>query len=250
MTEEPTYEMVTIPEGTFTHPDNFHSYTFTPFQMGVTPVTVELWDFVVSLPVIRLTLMPRGHHKNALPVTSVSYNPIQEFIGRYSTYTGINYRLPTQEEWEWACNGTIQTAFHTGQQLSIVNDANFSPASPDRVNIHTGLPYLKEAGNLAEVGYSFGTNVQPPKMYKPNAFGLYDMHGNVWEMTSSIASQCTNKRNFVIKGGSYASIAHACRTYNRALNFIDKNDWNTRLGFRLVCDLAPEYDKILSWLGG
>jgi len=112
--------------------------------MGKYEVTQEQWEGVMG--------ENRSQVKGAkLPVTDVSWEDCQEFIKKLNAKTNGGYRLPTEAEWEYACRAGTTTAYSVGDSLT-TSDANIAGES------------IKEVGS-----------------YKPNAFGLYDMHGNVWD---------------------------------------------------------------------
>jgi formylglycine-generating enzyme required for sulfatase activity len=89
-----------------------------------------------------------------LPVTSVSWEDCQVFIKKLNEKTNGGYRLPTEAEWEYACRAGTTTAYSFGDKIT-PKDANYGDSK-------IGKPVAVRS-------------------YKPNAFGLYDMHGNVWE---------------------------------------------------------------------
>ena len=123
-----------------------HEVTLTkPFYMGKFEVTQEQWEAVMGDN-------PSSKTKGAkLPVTDVSWNDCQEFIKKLNASTKGNYRLPSEAEWEYACRAGTSTVYSFGDNLTN-SDANIN------------------GGGIKAVG-----------SYKPNAFGLYDMHGNVFE---------------------------------------------------------------------
>ena len=143
-------EMVLIPAGKFKmgDPGADHEVTLTkPFYMGKYEVTQGQWESVVGNN-------PSSRNKGTkFPVTDVSWNDSQDFIKKLNAKTNGGYRLPTESEWEYACRAGTKTAYSFGDVLT-KSDAN----------------YNEPGGRIKEVG-----------SYKPNAFGLYDMHGNVWE---------------------------------------------------------------------
>jgi formylglycine-generating enzyme required for sulfatase activity/serine/threonine protein kinase len=144
-------DLVLIPAGKFKMGDQGkdHEVTLTkPFYIGKYEVTQEQWQSVIGGN-------PSISTKGAkLPVTDVSWNDCQEFIKKLNASTKGSYRLPTETEWEYACRAGTTTAYSVGDSLTKA-DANYG----DGV-----------AGSIKEVGN-----------YKPNAFGLYDMHGNIFE---------------------------------------------------------------------
>ena len=126
-----------------------HKVTLTkPFYMGKYEVTQEQWESVMGNN-------PSSRTKGAkLPVTDVSWNDCKKFIKKLNGITKGKYRLPTEAEWEYACRAGITTAYSFGAKIT-PKDANYDDS---------------KLGKPVEVG-----------SYTPNAFGLYDMHGNVWE---------------------------------------------------------------------
>ena len=129
-----------------------HEVTLTkPFYMGKYEVTQEQWEAVMGNN-------PSSRAKGAkLPVTDVSWEDCQEFIKKLNAKTNGGYRLPTEAEWEYACRAGTTTAYSFGDTIT-PKDANFFDSM------------IEPSGSTKQVG-----------SYKPNAFGLYDMHGNVWE---------------------------------------------------------------------
>jgi len=158
-----TLEMVFIPGGTFImgSPKNEgyanekpqHKVKISPFFMGKYAVTQAQWKIIATLPKISLDLNPDpSHFKGAnRPVEQVDWHEAQEFCERLSRKTGKTYRLPSEAEWEYACRAGTSTPFYCGDTIT-ANLANYDGN------------YTEEVGR-----------------FPPNAFGLYDMHGNVWE---------------------------------------------------------------------
>jgi formylglycine-generating enzyme required for sulfatase activity len=126
-----------------------HEVTLTkPFYMGKYEVTQEQWESVMGNN-------PSSRTKGAkCPVTDVSWNDCKKFIKKLNGITKGKYRLPTEAEWEYACRAGTSTAYSFGAKIT-PKDANYDDSG---------------IGKPIEVG-----------SYKPNTFGLYDMHGNVWE---------------------------------------------------------------------
>ena len=145
--KEINIEMVLIPAGKFKMgpPNNSHEVTLTkPFYMGKYEVTQEQWEAVMG--------KNPSYHKGAkLPVETVSWEDCQEFIKKLNEKANGGYRLPTEAEWEYACRAGTTTAYSFGDEITAA-DLNY------------------DLGKLVVVG-----------SYKPNTFGLYDMHGNVLE---------------------------------------------------------------------
>ena len=170
--------LVLIPAGSFTmgSPKNEkgrnwneqqHRVIITrSFWMGETEVTQGQWNRLVSPN-------PSTHKKgSSYPVDSVSWNDAIQFIEFLNRFEGTSkYRLPTEAEWEYACRAGSKTAFSMGPITT------FSCNEPERALIDTAW-YCYNSG-LAGPARAFEPH--PVKLLKPNAWGLYDMHGNVQE---------------------------------------------------------------------
>ncbi|WP_242032368.1 SUMF1/EgtB/PvdO family nonheme iron enzyme [Aphanizomenon flos-aquae] len=246
-------EMVAIPGGTFimgSPPEELehqedespqHSVTVQPFFMGKYQVTQAQWRFVAHLPQVNKELNPdpsnfKGDGSTSLtnhrPVEQVSWEDAVEFCDRLSQYTGRTYRLPSEAEWEYACRAGTTTPFHFGETITtdLVNyNGNYTYGQGSK-----GV-YRKET---TEVG-SFGV---------ANNFGLYDMHGNVWEWCqddwhsdyegapidgSAWLNNEEDNNGKLLRGGSWDSLPEYCRSAFRYLSDLD--DLNGHLGFRVVC---------------
>ncbi|NEP53103.1 MAG: formylglycine-generating enzyme family protein [Moorea sp. SIO3C2] len=249
-------EMVAIPKGSFImgfpeteegHDDDEspqHPVTLKSFLMGKYPVTQEQWQAVAALPQVNRELEPNPSYFKGedLPVETVSWYDALEFCERLSQYTKRPYRLPSEAEWEYACRAGTTTPFHFGETITT-----------DLANYNGDYTYGsgskgKYIGKTTPVG-SFGV---------ANNFGLYDMHGNVWEWcadhwhsnyedapTDGSAwkddndndNKNNNKRR-LLRGGSWYGIPVVCRSGSR-----DSYDPGLRLndvtvGFRVVCGCA------------
>ena len=212
-------EMILIPAGKFVmgspasekgHRVNEtqHEVTLTkPFYMGKHEVTQDQWDAVM----VNNRSFYRGPK---LPVTSVSWENCQEFIKKLNAKTSGGYRLPTEAEWEYSCRAGTTTAYSYGDSIT-KNDSNVEGLS------------TKVVGS-----------------YKPNAFGLYDMHGNVWEWCEDWKVDYPKEavidpkgpeagKNRVLRGGSFTGVG----MHSRSANWFDNlpSTWNIDyLGFRLA----------------
>jgi formylglycine-generating enzyme required for sulfatase activity len=173
-----TVEMIAIPGGTFTmgaptteaessdYERPQHRVTIQPFYMGKYAATQAQWKAVAKLPKIKFDLAddPSRFKGNNRPVEQVSWYQAVEFCARLSKNTGHNYRLPSEAEWEYACRAGTTTPFHFGQTITT-----------DQVNYNGDYTY----GNSRKGIYRVETT--DVGTFPPNAFGLYEMHGNVWE---------------------------------------------------------------------
>lgn len=180
------------------------------FFMMSTEVTRKMWERVMG---------PQywGRGKcDKCPASGQSIDRIQYFIKQLNLEEGFGvYRLPTEEEWEYACRAGSATPFYTGNCL-LLFQANFYPGFP---------PY----GNCKseEINRS---SVKKVGRYTPNAWGLFDMHGNVAEICTT--KDPVKKVKYITKGGSFRDSARKCRSAGLAtFNFKIPGD---TVGFRLV----------------
>jgi formylglycine-generating enzyme required for sulfatase activity len=213
-------EMVLIPAGKFmmgspvseksrANDETQHAVTLTkPFYMGKYEVTQGQWENVMGSN-------PSSNTKGAkLPVTNVSWEDCQEFIKRLNSSNNGGYRLPSEAEWEYACRAGTRTMYSVGGNLT-KSDANFDGSS------------IKTVGS-----------------YRPNAFGLYDMHGNVWEWCEDWLGDYrseavtdpkgpTNGTSRMLRGGAFTNNVSEARSSFR-INNISPSSWHVNVGFRLA----------------
>jgi formylglycine-generating enzyme required for sulfatase activity len=214
-----------------------HKVIIEPFFMGKYPVTQAQWQVVAKMRRVDRLLNPNpSYFKGANhPVERVSWDDAVEFCKRLSNHTKREYRLPSEAEWEYACRAGTTTPFHFGETITI-DLANYD-GNYIFGNGVKGI-YRKET---TEVG-SFKV---------ANNFGLYDMHGNVWEWcqdhwhdsykgapTDGSAWQDTNKSNNrrMLRGGSWSLYPDYCRSAYRDYDSLD--DSLNDIGFRVVCSGA------------
>jgi formylglycine-generating enzyme required for sulfatase activity len=156
-------EMVAIPVGEFTMGSNVsdaekppHKVTFqTSFAVGKYEVTFDDWDACFAAKGCSHNPEARGA-RGRLPVVNVSWNDAKEYTSWLSRKTGKNYRLLSEAEWEYAARANTLTRFSFGD-----GEAQLS--------------------SYAWYSTNSGARTHPVGAKLPNAFGLYDMHGNVWE---------------------------------------------------------------------
>ena len=230
LTPDTSLEMVRIPAGNFLMGASFekakhrqnetpaHSVNIESFLLGKFTVTQAQWLAIMS----DLPLMPTEFRSENLPVVNVWLEKAFEFCARLSKMTGLSFRLPSEAEWEYACRAGTTTPFHFGQAIS-TEFANYNANHLDR-----GL-------NLDE----FRQNTTPAGFFKvANNFGLFDMHGNVWEWCSDIwhadyngaptdGSSWVNNGDqsyCVQRGGSWCDRANACRSAFRVGDIAHNSD--------------------------
>ena len=203
-------EMVLIPAGKFMMGDlgKDHEVTLTkPFYMGKYEVTQDQWQAVMGSN-------PSSTKGTKLPVTNVSWNDCQDFIKKLNAKTNGGYRLPTEAEWEYACRAGSKTVYSFGDSI-IKGDANYGPG-----------------GKSVAVG-----------SYKPNAFGLFDMHGNVWEWCEDWHAEYptgavthpkgpSTGNGLVLRGGSFGGLVSTARSSCRI--FDQPSNRYRAFGFRLA----------------
>ena len=232
-----TLEMMAIPGGSFVMGspnteagrDNDEgpqrTVNLAPFFMGKYEVTQEQWQAVMG--------NNPSHFKGAkLPVEQVSWNDAVQFCQKLSQKTGKNYRLPSEAEWEYACRAGTITPFYLGETIT-----------QNLVNYDGRDPYGAASKGL----YSVETT--DVGSFPPNAFGLYDMHGNVLEWCSDRYNSNYNGAptdgtswetgiddNRVQRGGSCYHHAVHCRAADRGYLYADHSDgfWGFRVAVALV----------------
>ena len=241
-------EMVYIPGGTFLmgSPDDEsgreerespqHLVTVKGFFMGKYPVTQTQWKAVASLPPVNYQLYPDRSYFTYFkgsdrPVEQVCWSEAVEFCDRVSRETGKLYRLPSEAEWEYACRAGTTTPFHFGETIT-TQLGNYRG-----IYIYGEGPKGIYRNQTTPVG-CFGV---------ANAFGLCDMHGNVWEWCAdrghdnyegapndgSIWLSGNKNQQRVLRGGSWNNFPRHCRSAFRIIIARDTSEFN--FGFRVVC---------------
>jgi formylglycine-generating enzyme required for sulfatase activity len=242
LNDELRLEMLAIPSGTFLmgaperEPESQdrerpqHEVTVPAFLMGRYTVTQAQWRVVASYPAIGRELNPEPSRFKGddLPVERVSWDDAVEFCQRLSQQTGTTYRLPSEAEWEYACRAGTQTPFYFGETLTpeLANYANYT---------YNGGP---------EGVYRESTT--PVGSFPANAWGLCDMHGNVWEWCQDdwhsnykgapedgSAWVDDDSQNKVLRGGSWNFNSGFCRCAFR--NNYSRGNFYYYRSFRVVC---------------
>ncbi len=212
--------------------EHLHKVTLTKgFFMQTTQVTQGQWKALMG--------NNPSHFKEGgdkCPVENVSWEDVEKFIDRLKQKTGHTYRLPTEAEWEYACRAGTSTPFHTGHCL-LTALANYD-------------------GNYPLEGFLKGIyreKTVPVASFPPNAWGLYDMHGNVWEWCQDWygdypAGSVTNPDGPITgsarvrRGGGWRYEDVYCRSAYRVNNSPDYRDFG--LGFRLVLSPGQQFGRV------
>ena len=175
-----------------------HRVSLDSFYIGETVVTQHIWQIVMGNN-------PSNHKGDYFPVTNVGWDDCQEFIQKLNAMQDIQFRLPTEAEWEYSARGGVYHSLY------------------------------KYAGgdNIDDVAWHKGNSGNKPHMVKckkPNALGLYDMNGNVWEWCQDFSEEytpedqinpvvlrpCEHDSYRVYRGGSFTSNAKSsCRVSSR-----------------------------------
>jgi formylglycine-generating enzyme required for sulfatase activity len=231
-------EMVDIPAGKFNMGSNeydqekpIHEVIMPAFQIGKYPITQAQYQAVMGNNPSRFSGNPQN------PVESVTWFNAQAFCEKLSQLTGKNYRLPTEAEWEYACRARTETLFSFGDDK-------------------------EQLGDYAWFRTNSNNETHPVGEKLPNPWGIYDMHGNVWEWCAdqyhesyarkpdnikkngSIAwadNNITNQSSRILRGGSWFHIPVKSRSASREK--YDADDGFNDIGFRVVCDLPQSVNS-------
>lgn len=226
-TKRVTLKMVLIPAGSLimgspydeidrsTDEGPQHQVTITqPFYMGIYPVTQAQWEVVMG------TQPSRGSYSAGKPVTDVSYEDCLRFIRKLNTLGEGTYRLPTEAEWEYACRAGSTTRFPWGDD-----------------------PGYKHLGGYGWYNSNSGLSTNVVGQKSANSWGLYDMHGNVWEWCSDRYDKYSADLKVdpdgatigsirTLRGGSWEDYEMSLRSASR--DFKSPTDSSYTVGFRLV----------------
>jgi len=198
----------------------------TPFALGVCAVTFADYDLFCQSTQRKLP-SNRGRGRDNRPVINVSWHDAQEYCAWLSGQTGHGYRLPSETEWEYACRAGTQTPFSFGGNIT-----------PEQVNYDGNYPYAGDKKG------QYRKKTVPVKSLPPSAWGLYEMHGNVWEWVQdarydnyngaptdgSVWESAETGVARVLRGGSWSGTARYCRSAFRYGSGPD--DHRSNAGFR------------------
>jgi formylglycine-generating enzyme required for sulfatase activity len=268
-------DMVSIPAGVFTmgspkyEPERRanegpqHSVTLGRFYIGAFPVTQAQWAAVVTAHPAKLAYgldaYPSFFKGDDLPVESVAWNQADEFCRRLAEMTRRDYRLPSEAEWEYSCRAGSTGPFNVGPTIT-TDLANYcgeggavcgqSDGKSVASDVYDGVTYGSGAYDQGPAGTVRGTTT-PQGTFPPNRFGLYDMHGNVWEYCLDVANPTYADApadggaylsglpgsNRILRGGSWSHNPAICRSAYRDVIAPDNPGWQGRIGLRVACTL-------------
>jgi hypothetical protein len=237
-----------------------HTVTLAEFLIGQTPITQAQWRVVASwepqkgerwgrelnpkpakFQGVEARLLAGEMNTDERPVERVSWLEATEFCSRLSQRKKRTYTLPSEAQWEYACRAGTSTAYCFGP--IIYSDlANFKGIDPSRFN----------SLNIPDPQPLFREQTTPVRMFPANAWGLHDMHGNVWEWClDSVRSsyegapcdgsaledpQPPKELRKMIRGGSWAMPPRFCRSAFRSPSKAKvTDDPYDDVGFRVVC---------------
>jgi formylglycine-generating enzyme required for sulfatase activity len=224
--------MVYIKAGSFEMGSNerdtekpIHRVNISPFYMGKYTITQQQYQAIMGTN-------PARFKGDNCPVERVSWNDAIEFCQKLSQNTGKQYTLPSESQWEYACRAGTTTPFHCGETITT-----------DLANYNGNYAY-DPSGKYRQQTTKVGD-------FPPNAFGLYDMQGNVWEWCLDTwhenyngaprdGSKWINNDNctHLLRGGSWNLNPDYCRCASRYRFARDNRTYV--IGVRVVCLLTPE----------
>lgn len=245
-----TLEMIYVPGGTFmmgaSEEDGYelpqHQVSVSAFHIGKFEVTQKQWEAVMHHNL-------SANQGGDFPVERVSWHDATEFCNRLSTITSRHYRLPSEAEWEYACRAGTTTPFSFGTEITTQLANYWDSNAPEKLPMDALPP---SEGCVGAYSFEGVTYLQTQKVgsFFPNAFGLYDMHGNVYELCQDAwHDDYENAPNdgsawgsgkdaslVVIRGGSFDYYEDNCRSAYR--NETGANYRYHGTGFRVACSLS------------
>ncbi len=238
-------EMIRIPAGEFMmgspenehqrfdHESPQHQVEISEFFMGRYPVTQAQWRAVAAMPQVKIVLKadPSRFNGDNRPVERIHWHEAVEFCQRLSKKTGINYRLPSEAEWEYGCRAGTKTPFHFGETIT-TELANYNG---------------KKRYGKGPKGEYRGETTLLGQFEVANNLGLCDLYGNVLEwcadpwhdnyegapVDGSVWKEGGDDSKKILRGGSWRSDARNCRSAYRGYPAPD--DQSGLVGFRVVC---------------
>jgi formylglycine-generating enzyme required for sulfatase activity/predicted Ser/Thr protein kinase len=222
-------------EGRYENEGPQHTVNIQPFFMGKYVVTQAQYQAIMGNN-------PSHFKGEKRPVEQVSWDDAVEFCQKLSQKTGRTYRLPSEAEWEYACRAGTTTPFYFGETIT-TDLANYRGTDWD----YNGTVYPGNYGNGPKGKYREKTTLVGK--FPPNSFGLYDMHGNIWEWCEDNwhsnyngaptdgSAWVDNENNYrMLRGGSWYNNPDFCRSADRYN--LTRDIRNFYYGFRVVLSLA------------
>ncbi|MGK7944383.1 MAG: SUMF1/EgtB/PvdO family nonheme iron enzyme [Microcystaceae cyanobacterium] len=225
-----------------------HLVTVQSFLMAKYPVTQAQWQAVTSLPIVKRELESKPSHFTGenLPVEQVSWHDAIEFCCRLSQYSKRDYYLPSEAQWEYGCRSV---------SIQNVGAQGLRPSPNYAHPFHFGETITSELANY-DANYTFANEPEgeyrekttPVGQFPHNAFGLYDMHGNVWEWCADTRHDnyegapsdgrawVDQSIDSVFRGGSWYITPDLCRSATR--NDLTCDYRYYLIGFRVVCGVG------------
>jgi formylglycine-generating enzyme required for sulfatase activity len=236
-----------------------HFVTVPSFFMSEFPIARAHWFVVadtmpqVDIPLEKFpsTLKPNDD-RTVHPITDVNWFEAVEFCKRLSKHSGRTYRLPTEAEWEYACRAGTTTPFHFGETIT-TDLANYNGTNHNNYDDDDNCDDYEWSGAYERGPEGiYREETTPVATFLPNEFGLYDMHGNVWEWcldywlgnyqgvptdVNKLIKEDKAKR--MLRGGSWDFSPHICRSATRINHTPDYR--NDDIGFRVVCEIPMTF---------
>ncbi len=176
------------------------------FWLGVHPVTQAQWQAVMGAN-------PSRFRGDDLPVERISWGDAVAFCEALGKREGKSYRLPTEVEWEYACRAGTTTMFHFGDRLT-----------SRQANYKQSISYNYTEDNLQISRGVFREKTTPVGGFPPNAWGLFDMHGNVWEW-------CQDRHDYTFTTNMYLDVvAPFDSTYTVDVSIVRGGSWEHTVG--------------------
>lgn len=218
------------------------------FFLGKYAVTQKQWRVISALPSIDRGIDPdpSAFKGDDRPVEQVSWLDVMEFCKRLSYLTGKNYRLPSEAEWEYACRADTTTVFNF-DPTNKINQWEFGLIK-DPSEINRIKEKITELTNINLEGKMYPGETKTVGLYPANSFGLYDMHGNVWEWCKDSwhdnylnapakdgRAWGGNSSRRVIRGGAWNYLSRFSHSASR--NFCEEYNSSYSVGFRVACSV-------------
>jgi formylglycine-generating enzyme required for sulfatase activity len=213
-----------------------HDVTISrPFAIGIFEITFDEWDACVA------ALGCNGYipddeqwGRGERPVVHVNWNDANTYIEWLRKVTGEDYRLPTEAEWEFAARGGTTTAYSFGDDEDDL--CSFANAADASLNAGADDGYLP-----LDCNDGFGEKTAPVGSFKPNAYGLYDVHGNVWEWVAD----CWNESyaGAPVDGSAWTQ-GDCDRRVLRSASWVDAKGGSLRSGHRGRIELAMRSNNL------